>query len=603
MILTDAKTDPFRFIAFGCHGSAEEQQYEVANYMNRTLGEIQKAGEPMPSAVFTLGDNLYDYGTPKPKHSLFTECFHKIYYSAALPLLNQLKIFLLPGNHDGNQHTFAWLSSNPSGEATSINEAAHSYIDDLNVYVQDKKSPDNVSLAKLPHWNMPGLFYSVIAGNTQTFFVDSNHLLKDYILLNTKGGTITFPDGSIHNATPVIFYDEDDASRDDPEKGIKVYPLNQAASLQEKVAAAVAAKRRVIITKHHPNEVYAKRKYKKKYDTEHYIDEAQVTALLAILNEGIEKNDPNYVVTTSYTDLLVIVQQRLGIVPDLSLAAHEHLAAWRWKLHEAPQFTCGIGGGDKLDMRESYIDPNVGPLLQRFGFAIVTCDPVDKAKFTIDLYSLDPFLTEKALKAMDPALQAVVKKDPLHPQRPLEGLHLRFNESSKLPLTENSADPQVNTLRDCVLAACNEYFSFMRAEEVKNPQRTPLKRVQELFEKKPGWLYSLFAPIIKPIINPFKALFRIPEEIDVENCAVQDIQAYFYQVKLPDMPAVLEYLHGLTRQLPFRKSENQSEFYHVLEKTCKEQGINLQTLFDVAGLKDEGQEKPLQVGVTSLKPA
>jgi hypothetical protein len=72
-----------------------------------------------------------------------------------------------------------------------------------------------------------------------------------------------------------------------------------------------------------------------------------------------------------------------------------------------------------------------------------------------------------------------------------------------------------------------------------------------------------------------------------ENSTVQDIQAYFCQLDLRDYKTVLTDLFKLTRQLPYRTSENDYTFYTILQRQVKIQSHqDLQILFSNAGLID-----------------
>lgn len=538
--LTGIDTDPVRFFVLGCHGNGKKAQRDTATLMNQIANELQQSGEPTPSFILFLGDNIYDYGVSTPSTPAFNECFHNIYYDKSMTATSSIPCLMLLGNHDVNMHGKAILSSNASGDDTGINQSAHTYIANIPANIHKKAAlyqQDKLPVSQLSHWNMPYLYYSIIAGNTQIFCLNSSSYLQEYLELHS---------GKVHNGF-----------------NIETGRVNQAWWFQKEYEAAKKAGRQIFIAQHHPLFVSGKRSFPANFDYNHYLTWQQVLTL----NAKLKRANPAFKETASYNALLASTFEQQGIAPDLVFAAHEHFISYYNDIElqqgKQPlrQFTSGGGGGD-LQKRTSYRGhPYVGMHQQHNGFGMVTCDPDHTNEFTIDVFTN-------------------------------EGLRMRFDESSQHTVMHENADFQVENLRQCVLTACDRYFTTLKNAELKAfPAETSL---QEKQDKNATGIYSFFS---KKITDAWQSVYDASNvvigflfhdaEHEKENRIVQDIHAYFSQIELPDLQAALEHLFRLTRALPYRAHESSEVFYKILQDTAYQKfGFDLRILFEAANLHE-----------------
>lgn len=532
-------TNPVRFFVLGCHGNGGNSQKNTAALMNKIAQELKNSGEPSPSFMLFLGDNIYDYGVSSPFDPAFNECFHNVYYDLNLSAI-KLPCWLLLGNHDFNMHSKAWLGKFGKGEDVAINQVAHTFIANTEEDIQKKAAMfTNEELAPemLAHWNMPYFYYSFIGGNTQSFCLDSNNFLADYLdLLN----------GNV----------------DSEGKNIHTKHMNQAAWFFKEYAAAKAAGRQIFVAQHHPLFVSGKRAFPDSFDWKHYISEIQLNDL----NAKLKNKTSGFVETKSYNGLIAAVFQAEGIDPDLIFAAHEHFQSYynnmeaKGKFPRLRQVTSGGGGGD-LQKRLSYLGhPYISMFQKHNGFTMVTCDPAYPNTYTLDTYTT-------------------------------EGLHLRFREDSQHPIMNVNPDPQVEMLRKCVIDACNSYLGLLKNAEMQHTASE--KNLKNKTTENTG----MFAAAYRMFSDTFSSIYSAASTLldhlypnsnsEVENSTVQDIQAYFCQLDLADYKTVLTELFKLTRQLPYRMSEQDYMFYTILQRSVKTQAHqDLETLFHNAGLHD-----------------
>lgn len=535
--LTNIDPGPIRFFVLGCHGNGGRTQKETADLMNEIAEDAMDADEPVPAFTLFLGDNMYDYGVPSPSAAGFNDCFHTIYYNLKMKVVNTIPSFLLLGNHDDNMHGKAFLSSNASGDETGINQVAHTFIDNTPEKIHKNAALYKQSLLpvnKLAHWNMPYLYYSIVAGNTQIFCLNSNTYLQDYLdLVNGK-----VKDGV----------------------NINTGLVNQAWWFQKEYTAAKLAGRQVFIAQHHPLEVVGKRSFPTGFDYNHYLSWQQVVDL----NARLKASNQAFVETASYNVLLASVFRQQGIHPDLVLAAHEHLISLHHELDphsrqpKLRQFTAGGGGGD-LQKRSSYRNhPAVRVLQEHNGLGMITVDPSLPNEYILDIYTT-------------------------------QGYHLRFKDSSPEPMMETNQDPRVEVLRECALSACDRYFNMLKQAELK------AFPVENMLKEKPAKDAGMISYFFQKVSDVWQSAYDTTshilghvfhnKEAEKENRLIQDIQAYFSQHQLPEFQEVLQHLYSLTQQLPYRLSEEENIFFPLLQKNIKIQlGADLAILFKSAGL-------------------
>lgn len=551
--LTGINNQSVRFLVLGCQGNGGESQKHTAAKMNSVAASLAAQGKRV-DFVLSLGDNIYDHGVSSPLDSGFDSCFYSIYRNDQLTSLNLLTWFLSEGNHDKNFEKFWMLAhGGTQGDAIGINQAARTYIGD------DAKKSDAESISKqqrffeqssLPvddlkkwKWNMPYFFYSIIANNTQIFVLDSNSYLKEYLALLS---------GRVSNGVDI-------------DTGLP----NQAIWLQREFAEAKKYGRQIFFAQHHPLFVSGKRAFPGSYDTKHYLSEQEVVQL----NELLREQNPNHIETKSYNELLAAVYRQQGFDPEMVFAAHEHCINY---LNDAEltnghgtlrQFTSGGGGGD-LQKRSSYRGhPYVSMHQMHNGFGVVTCKTAKPHTFKLDVHTN-------------------------------EGLHLRFNETSHQAEMNRNSNSFVEQLQNIVLSACNSYFNILKEAEISKIDHKKKKREEKVTQpnQSSGYTASVVG-MFKSAKSVYKSTRRMaaqayehfyPENEElIEQNIIQDLQAYFLQLDLPNRKAVLQHLFGMTQRLPFRVSKNLESFYNILNETVmKELHYNLTTLFNANGFRE-----------------
>jgi len=84
----------------------------------------------------------------------------------------------------------------------------------------------------------------------------------------------------------------------------------------------------------------------------------------------------------------------------------------------------------------------------------------------------------------------------------------------------------------------------------------------KLFSEGVSALYNIGSTLLDHL-NP-------NDSTEIENSTIHDIQAYFCQYEISDWKPVLTRLFELTRQLPYRTSENDFNFYPILNSKIKD---------------------------------
>lgn len=525
--IEDIEDGKENFYVFGCQGNGSESQREVAKLMDKIAA---KTPDQKPQFILILGDNIYDWGVDSPFDPGFNKCFHDIYGNKEYGAICNIPYFLILGNHDANLHSLSFRSNNPTGEATSINEVAHTY-----TYLFDEKYKDiaekrkfyeqsTLNLKDLPQWNMPYFYYSVIAGKTQLFCLDSNFLAKDFLdYLNNKIG-----------------------NKIGPEK------KNQTAWLKAEYEKAKQAGKKIIFALHHPPYTSGKRAFPDEYDSGHYLTQEQI----ASLNQELKLN------TRSYNELIGHIFTRLGLKPDKVLAAHDHFISYYYKNGgtELCQLTCGGGGGD-LQTRESFVEhPHVKCHLMKYGFARINKDGVDIHTTAGQHLKFDNNHQIVREKSDDPQVEMlrdfilVACDDYLFSLKELEQQKKKEQEQGN---TENDPDKTVNT------------------KTVNN-----------------SGLFNSFYSGAKKIKNKLVRYWYHDENKVREIVCVHDIIAYLNQPQLPNFETIRKHLHELAdkEKLPnqppkypfYAMLQNKLSELHQLLKEAMVPHIGLEPLYDVS---------------------
>lgn len=555
--LKGIKDEPLRFITVGCHGAKGKTPQKItARLMNEVSRELKRYGKQAPAFILFLGDNIYDNGVTSPHSALFDKCFENVYKDVELAHINGIPCFFALGNHDHKYHAHANVENTgrkllnmnlvEQGEQLALNQVARTYYanheEGINRRVEQFTKPE-LEASELTGWNMPYFFYSLVAGNTQIFVLDSNTYLHDF--LDLMNPDVTINDAGINLETGKI---------------------NQAFWFQQENHKAQLEGRQIFIAQHHPLFVSGKRSFPNKYDSGHYLSGEQIKDINAALAELNEKHE----YTESLNELLRLAYEAQGTQHHLLFAAHEHFISWHNDAEKpnnpnpVRQFTSG-GGGGELHPRCSFrAHPYVGMHQQHNGFGIVTTQSKQSKDYVVDIHTVD-------------------------------GLHLQFNQDSHRPIYNKNSDPQVESLREIVLEACDRYFSYLRQNEIRQHNAASAD------DNEDGSIYSMFKKTSTQIMHAVTNLkhhFMPDEDRLNEVKTVQDIMAFFSQADLPNFQRSVERLFYLTAQLPFLHSNEPQEFYGQLENTYyhKTDGHRLKSLFEAGGL-----HAPLPDNVESMQ--
>lgn len=339
--------DDVNFLVFGCQGENNSDQRKVAMRM------LEYTKTHLVHFALTTGDNVYPHGARSPEDENFKKYFYNYYNELPFPIMVTL------GNHDGNyskiatysiggysmnlkllnpttayqeisSHGFQGLAAPSTGEQTEQNEVLHTFLGDIkekiSTLTQHALTIKELNDAKLK-WVMPAQYYSYFIGKVQFIHLNSNTLVKDFLLLSQDNNT-----------------------------------NNQASWLLKTYTDALAAGRKIIFVQHHSLFTCGKRVFHG--DQHHYLSHLEIEAVKALL----EKENINY------NDMLLHLFKRYQIRPDLILSAHDHSlyyynnAADQTNDYKIAQVISG-GGGGKLQDRESFSEsPHVPMFLKQTGF-------------------------------------------------------------------------------------------------------------------------------------------------------------------------------------------------------------------------------------------
>ncbi len=335
-----------RFFVFGCQGDKKTGQAKVAEHLKKIIAEHP---ELKPDFIVLLGDNFYPNGVDSPDDERFEEQFYKMY---------DIPCFVVPGNHDygyTNEEKINYSSKTVAGKARGRHQDVHSYSKhpgdpEIPMTMGEFWRQEELDLASLPKWCKPAPYYSVIIGNLQLFFMDSNHLADDYLSI-------------IENVTPV-----------DPQK-------NQAAWLAREFEACKKAGRTPVLFQHHPLVDLSKRARYGDGDAHLYFkhDPERWKRLAKLF--GLDVND------YKHDALLTKVYTAMGIKWATSFAAHVH-AMYNYVTPDASGFVIGSGGGKLQDRMYFRDNENIGFFLQELGFMAFSCNKKSPAIMNLRAFTL-----------------------------------------------------------------------------------------------------------------------------------------------------------------------------------------------------------------------
>ncbi|MBA3661472.1 MAG: hypothetical protein H0W64_07080 [Gammaproteobacteria bacterium] len=461
--LTGFKHDDLVINFVGCQGTGKDAQREVAELMNKTAIETGRR----PDLMVFLGDNIYEYGASSPLDPEFNPSFNEKYYREDLQEINQVPSVLVEGNHEYRYFLKAFkIPFLQRGKIIALNETAHNYVPD-NVRFKEEDATKFNSVAeliqtfsklKLPlkdmqAWTMPYYFYSLIAGDTQIFLLDSN----------------TFP------ADFLTWINSDNA----PEK-LAALNNNQAKWFTEQFALGKAAGRKTIVGMHHLFYTQSKRAFPSGYDTPFYLTPEELTQLQTLLHTH----------NASYNELLGLLFMYLKTMPDVLLGAHDHNLSYYNTFYISPeklthdpakitvcQIGAGGGGGD-LQRRKLFAGhPYTGAYLTENGYVTLTCSLRNPQHFKFDF-------------------------------RTLKKHHLQFTNKSHEPIQDTNAPEILKHLRNIALTAGEIFF---KAYPISHKKKSTLQLFSSSIEGiKTGLLKSAYLPDEVDQVHDILAFFNQP---------------------------------------------------------------------------------------------
>lgn len=350
------KDNDARVFVIGCQGSGSNWQRKVADLMR------EKAKEKEPLIIIVLGDNIYNTGASSPLDKKLKTQFFDMNYPAPC--------VVLIGNHDGNyDKKSAWANHVASYTTNAVKQIVGYDVEKQEVIVTylptknhstpqqiEKFSKTTLSRDELNAWNMPYLYFSIIIGEKEFFFVNSNSIFADYL--------------AYHNAVD---------AQDVPSN-----TKNQLAWLKHQYAQCVALGRMPILASHHPADITLGKRWAS-YDAWHYINDEQMTEI----NRRLNIDPPSQ----SFTKLFSKILSQHYLVFPFKLSAHDHFINYiKDENKNICQLTVGSGGG-ALHPFHKFNHPKSGCQIEQFGFASLTFPlknqtPEDKI-ITIDIHTIE----------------------------------------------------------------------------------------------------------------------------------------------------------------------------------------------------------------------
>ena len=467
-----------RFYTFGCQGGAAAQK-EVAELIKK----IQNDPTHKPDFILILGDNFYDYGVDSADSPDFISKFDEIYKKLGIPC------FVILGNHDENLHKLGMMVTE-KGLTRGMHQVAHSYLPEGN-YVsikskQDLYSQSELELSKLPTWNMPSRFYSIIDGNTQIFCLDSNTYVHDYL-----------------------------------ESHFNNDPNNQANWLAVEMLKAKQAGRRVQVAMHHPPFTPGYRAYD--CDVDIYLTKSDI--VLAQNQLKLEGKIPyNYYLKAAFD------KQELQF--DTIFTAHDH-AMYYYNDGHYCQLTSG-GGGGKTQSRQYFAEQdNMGCYLKNHGVTEVVCPDDVKKPAELTLYTtknkilkfntqsnkpLQSFNNEWSLQEKNEVLDliAIIEKSI---KKYLSFLDQRQSDKSGFFFKTNLSHGGDGVNR------AHDLWAYISKPEVDD-LKTMMEKVDDIMEWKRNWTnpteHSLITILSKEIYQFYKKPF---DQLYQEVCKRQPNKA------------------------------------------------------------------------------
>lgn len=356
--ITNHPRETIHFAAFGCHGVADTK---IAKQLMALMNEHAK--ENPYDFCLVLGDNFYDNGVTSPDDPRFQTQFYATHANPNYSNMAKVPYFAIVGNHDGNLHRWekyiSLLRTAPKGRELELNQVAHSYMKqemDPDIAESKEKFYSRASLDYpfLPKLNMPFLYYSVIFGKLQIFFLNANSYATDYLAkIRAENGV--------------------------PEN-------NQAVWLEQEFIKANKEGRTTICAWHNPIYTCTKRAYADGADADLYLSPQELAELNLHFNQEKTTNSYNLLLSKMFTE------QRINF--DLILAAHDHAIYYYNNIHDPNakfklcQVISGGGGGDLQERKLFAEENNLKSYVKEHGYVSLTCDKNHPELIYIDIYTI-----------------------------------------------------------------------------------------------------------------------------------------------------------------------------------------------------------------------
>lgn len=325
-----------KFLAFGCQGSGDHNQYDVAKAI---LEYIDGNPNNTPDFILLLGDNIYPEGAKSPRSKKFDASFQEPY---AELIKRNIPFFVITGNHDYNMRDESYyLPLLKRGYQRVQAEIAYSYLGDAKTTCDQKKElfrQNKLPLQNCPAWNMPARYYTLDAGDTRIICLDSSTYIEDYLNKEKSGQT----------------------------------ELNNQALWLSRVRDT---DKKCILALHHPIYSPGRRAFKK--DVHLYLTKEQRQALRVLFPDPDKQ-------TTPYNTYLAACLKAQNLKFDLIISAHDH-HLYYYNNGDTKQLTLGGGGGVLQNRFEFNEQNNMGCFIKNFGFGSIQLKqhPEKTIKFSI----------------------------------------------------------------------------------------------------------------------------------------------------------------------------------------------------------------------------
>jgi hypothetical protein len=346
--LPERAGQPLRFVTFGCQGSGDDAQRQVAEQLEALCADPTKR----PDFILILGDNIYPDGALSPNDPGFKKYFDDIYLK--YPHLKDIPFFVIPGNHDANRSVHV-VSPSPEniGIPRTMHQVAHSLLPNPDEKTMLYFGTESIELSKIPGWNMLRRYCSLVVEDTEIFCIDSNTYVQEYLDLCKERSLL--PHYVDQNAWL-----------------IEQAKTNQAAWLQVAMQECLLKNRIPVLAQHHPLYTAGKRAYERSLhdDLGAYITDFSLAQ--AVLNM------PSASAASPYHLCLTECYRQQNIHFKTAFVAHDH-AMYNYNNKEnladgaypICQFTSGGGGGPTQHRCEFSEQNHMGYFIKQTGLLSV----------------------------------------------------------------------------------------------------------------------------------------------------------------------------------------------------------------------------------------